>query len=69
MTKATYLEIYLSTVFGTLNNNDFVKNVTVRSAKIVVAERIWDNFVKYRLEIIELFCDEKNKSYDLIGSV
>ena len=68
MTKATYLEIYLSTVFGTVNNNDFVKNVTVRSAKIVVAERIWDNFVKYRLEIMELFSDEKNKSYNLIGS-
>ena len=69
MTKATQLEIYLSTVFGTVNNNDFVKNVTVRSAKIVVAERIWDNFVKYRLEIMELFFDEKNKSYNLIGSV
>ena len=52
MTKATQLEIYLSTVFGTVNNNDFVKNVTVRSAKIVVAERIWDNFVKYRLVIM-----------------
>ena len=69
MTKATYLEIYLSTVFGTVNNNDFVKNVTVRSAKIVVAERIWNNFVKYRLEIMELFYDENNKSYNLIGSV
>ena len=30
MTKTTYLEIYLSTVFGTVNNNDFVKNKTVR---------------------------------------